>query len=109
MNSDILKAKWSKIQGQIQEQWSKLTDDDMEAISGSKNKLLGLIQERYECTKEEAEKQWNKFSRNTLDFLKEAEDEGNTVLERVNHIVSNSPWKSIAVAAVVGLAIGWRL
>ena len=39
------------------EKWGKLTDDDMEVIAGSKDKLVGRIQERYGIAKEAAEKQ----------------------------------------------------
>jgi uncharacterized protein YjbJ (UPF0337 family) len=36
--------------------WAELTDDDMLAIEGKKDNLLGKIQERYGYHKEQAEK-----------------------------------------------------
>jgi Uncharacterized protein conserved in bacteria len=44
-------------QGQGQEQWGKLTDDDFDMIDGRREQLAGRIQERYGVTRDEAEKQ----------------------------------------------------
>jgi uncharacterized protein YjbJ (UPF0337 family) len=45
------------------ENWSKLTDDDLQEISGKREQLVGKIQETYGLTRREAEKQvwdWGK-------------------------------------------------
>lgn len=57
MNWDQIQGKWKQFAGSVQEQWGKLTDDDMDRIEGNRDKLVGRIQERYGVTKEEAEKQ----------------------------------------------------
>lgn len=57
MNSDEMRGKWNQMKGSVKQQWAKLTDDDLTAIDGSRDKLIGKIQERYGITKEKAEQQ----------------------------------------------------
>ena len=40
MNKDIFAGKWKQFKGEIQTQWGKLTDDDLEAINGDIEKLV---------------------------------------------------------------------
>ena len=47
MNEDILKGKWLEIKGRLKEKWGKLTDNDLRAIAGQGEKLLGLLQKKY--------------------------------------------------------------
>jgi len=61
MNEDRIKGKWKQLIGRIKKQWGKLTDDDMTRMEGSREELLGKIQERYGITKEQAEKQIREF------------------------------------------------
>ena len=57
MNSDILKGNWKQFRGEIQKQWGKLTNDDIDVINGEYDKLVGRLQERYGWKREEAERQ----------------------------------------------------
>jgi uncharacterized protein YjbJ (UPF0337 family) len=57
MNQDILAGKWKQMRGELKTWWGKLTDDDFERIGGHKDKLVGLIQERYGYTREQAEQE----------------------------------------------------
>ena len=41
----------------VQQQWGKLTDDDLTTIEGRRVELVGKIQERYGSAKDEIEKQ----------------------------------------------------
>ena len=69
MNDDIFKGEWKKIKGNVKEQWGKLTDDDLTAIDGKREQLVGKIQSRYGYAKDKAEdelKNWEKkWSNNT--------------------------------------------
>jgi len=56
MNWDQVKGEWKQLKGAMREQWAKLTDDDLEAAAGDRDKLLGKIQERYGYEKERANK-----------------------------------------------------
>jgi uncharacterized protein YjbJ (UPF0337 family) len=54
MNWDQVEGKWTQMKGSIKQQWGKLTDDDLDYIAGSRDKLIGKLQERYGLAKEEA-------------------------------------------------------
>jgi uncharacterized protein YjbJ (UPF0337 family) len=57
MNHDILAGRWKQMRGELKTWWGKLTDDDVDRIGGQKDKLIGLIQERYGYTREQAEQE----------------------------------------------------
>ena len=54
MNTNILKGNWKQLQGNIKEQWGKLTDDDLTQIQGKRDKLEGVLQEKYGYSKSKA-------------------------------------------------------
>ena len=57
VNQDILAGKWKQIRGELKTWWGKLTDDDVDTIGGQKDKLTGLLQEKYGYTREQAEQE----------------------------------------------------
>lgn len=61
MDTDTLKGKWEQLKGNIQRDWGKLTNDDMDVIEGNAKILVGKLQERYGMTKEAAEKEVEKY------------------------------------------------
>jgi len=54
MNTDIIEGKWKQVSGRVQEQWGKLTNDDVQQIDGKAERLEGKLQETYGMTKEQA-------------------------------------------------------
>ena len=66
MNKDIFEGKWEQLKGAVREKWGDLTDDDLTQINGSRERLLGKIQEAYGRSRDDAEreiKEWEKTSR----------------------------------------------
>jgi uncharacterized protein YjbJ (UPF0337 family) len=62
MNRDTLKGQWTQLKGQVRKQWGKLTDDEVDQIQGNLEILMGRLQERYGYSREEAEREierWN--------------------------------------------------
>jgi uncharacterized protein YjbJ (UPF0337 family) len=57
MNWDQIKGNWQQMKGIAKQRWGKLTDDDLAAIAGERDKLVGRLQELYGITKEEAQRQ----------------------------------------------------
>ena len=47
MNWDRIKGNWKQLEGKVQEQWGKLTDDDIGIIAGRRAPLAGKVEERY--------------------------------------------------------------
>jgi uncharacterized protein YjbJ (UPF0337 family) len=62
MNWDQIEGKWKQFTGSARERWGKLTDDDMQTLTGQKDHLVGKIQERYGIAKADAEKQADEWS-----------------------------------------------
>lgn len=58
MNNNILEGKWKQIRGQAKVWWGKITDDDLEKVGGQYDKLIGLLQEKYGYTQQQAEEEY---------------------------------------------------
>jgi len=55
MNWDQIEGKWKQSVGKVKEKWGKLTDDDLTAINGQRDQLIGKIQERVASRKARTE------------------------------------------------------
>jgi uncharacterized protein YjbJ (UPF0337 family) len=61
MNWDRIEGNWKQVKGKIKENWGKLTDDDLDVIGGKRDQLIGKIQQQYGISKDEAERQVDRF------------------------------------------------
>jgi uncharacterized protein YjbJ (UPF0337 family) len=57
MRNEIFEGKWKQMRGQAKIWWGKFTDADLEQVDGKLSKLIGLLQEKYGYTLEQAEKE----------------------------------------------------
>jgi uncharacterized protein YjbJ (UPF0337 family) len=57
MNWDRIEGDWKQFKGKVQQQWGKLTNDDIDVIKGNQTELAGRLQQRYGYAKDEAQKQ----------------------------------------------------
>jgi uncharacterized protein YjbJ (UPF0337 family) len=64
MDWNQLEGNWRQIRGRIRAKWAKLTDDDMAAIGGRKDQLVGKLQERYGKKREDLEREVDVWIRN---------------------------------------------
>ena len=64
MNWDQVAGEWKQLKGKVKERWGKLTDDDLEVISGRSDQLVGALQKRYGMAKDAAEAEVNEFLTN---------------------------------------------
>lgn len=55
--ADIIKGKWRELVGTARILWDELTVAELIGSEGDTQKLANLIQQRYDMTHEEAEKQ----------------------------------------------------
>ncbi|MFD2610872.1 CsbD family protein [Paenibacillus gansuensis] len=67
MDNNVLKGKWNQLKGEAKKQWGKLTDDELDVIGGEKDKLVGKLQEHYGHSKDDAEREYDNWSRNYRD------------------------------------------
>ena len=64
MNWDLIEGNWKQFKGNVKQQWSKLTDDQLDVIAGKREHLAGKIQVMYGIGKDEAEHQLSDWQSN---------------------------------------------
>jgi uncharacterized protein YjbJ (UPF0337 family) len=57
MNQDVFAGQWKQMRGELKSWWGKLVDADFDRIGGQKDKLIGLIQEKYGYVREHAQRE----------------------------------------------------
>ena len=57
MNQDIFAGQWKQMRGALKSWWGKLADDDFDRIEGQKDQLIGLVQEKYGHTRDQAQQE----------------------------------------------------
>ena len=50
-------AQWKVFRAPIREQWSKIADEQLDVVDGSRERLIGAIRKAYAISQEQAEKQ----------------------------------------------------
>ena len=55
MNWDQIAGNWKQMTGRIRQEWSKLSESDIDNAKGNRDSLIGKIQERYGVARDEAE------------------------------------------------------
>ena len=68
MNWDRIEGNWKTFKGQVQQQWGKLTNDDLDVISGKRDELVGRIQNTYGLARDEADRQVSEWEKNQKAF-----------------------------------------
>ena len=56
MNWDRVEGNWKEFKVKVQQQWGKLTNDDLDVIEGKRTELAGRLQQRYGIAKGDAER-----------------------------------------------------
>lgn len=57
MNQDTFAGQWKQMRGTLRSWWGKLTDDDLERIGGHKDRLIGMLQEKYGYARDMAQRE----------------------------------------------------
>ena len=74
MNTDMVAGKWKQALAKAKGEWANLTDDDLKKAEAGREHLVGVVQERYGKTKEEAHKQvqafWERFDKDLQNHTK---------------------------------------
>lgn len=61
MNKDTIEGNWKQLKGKAQQEWGKLTNDDLDRMDGSREELEGKIQERYGIARDKAKRAVDDF------------------------------------------------
>ena len=67
MNKDIFQGDWKILKGKVKEKWGKLTDDDLTAINGKKDQLIGKLQKRYGYVQDRAQREISEWEHSFSD------------------------------------------
>jgi len=57
MNTQIIEGNWNLMKGRVKELWGRLTDDDVLKIDGKSERLIGMLEQRYGYSREQAERE----------------------------------------------------
>jgi uncharacterized protein YjbJ (UPF0337 family) len=57
MNTDTFEGQWRQMRGDLRSWWGKLSESDFEKIAGRKDRLIGMLQEKYGHTREAAQQE----------------------------------------------------
>ncbi|HTV71730.1 MAG TPA: CsbD family protein [Rhizobiaceae bacterium] len=57
MNWNQVEGNWEEFKGKAQQQWGKLTNDDLDVIEGKRKELAGKIQKHYGKAEADAERE----------------------------------------------------
>lgn len=61
IKESLLEAKWKRIRGKVKQHWTTLTDADLDNIDGSREVLIGVLQDKYSYTRQQAEDEVDRF------------------------------------------------
>ena len=53
MNLDRIEGNWKQLKGNIQQQWGKLTCNQLDVVLGKRQRIAGRLQEIYGIVKDE--------------------------------------------------------
>jgi uncharacterized protein YjbJ (UPF0337 family) len=71
MNWDRMEGEWKQKRGRAVHHWGRVMNDELAAIAGKYEELVGKLQERYGIAKEEANRQVKDFKK-TIDCLQKS-------------------------------------
>ncbi len=61
MNSDTIQGRWHEWKGGMKARWGRITDNEWMEASGDRERILGLLQQHYGYTREQAEDELDEF------------------------------------------------
>lgn len=64
MNWDQIEGNWKQLKGKAQAKWGDITDDEWHQVSGRRDEIAGLVQEKYGYSRERAEQEVDDWSGN---------------------------------------------
>ena len=109
MNQDIFEGQWKQMRGELKSWWSNLTDSDLDRIGGQKDKLIGLVQEKYGYTRYQAEQdveqRFKEFADKTRGFgakvINKAQEFGATAANKASEAAAATKDKATEFAHTV--------
>lgn len=60
-SKEVARQSWAEIKTKIKQQWSKILEEDLDALKDDSQLLISKLQEVYGHAKERAEREYNDF------------------------------------------------
>jgi uncharacterized protein YjbJ (UPF0337 family) len=57
MNKDVFLGNWKQVRGEARVWWDRLTDNDLDKVAGRFEMFIGLLQEKYDYSRAQAERE----------------------------------------------------
>jgi len=70
MNWDRVEGQWKQRRGKAVSHWGKMMNDELAAVAGKHEQLVGILQEKYGVAKEEAKRQVIEFKKSIAQLKK---------------------------------------
>lgn len=103
MNEDVFAGQWKQMRGELKSWWSQLADDELDLIGGHKDKLIGLVQERYGYAREHAEQE---VERRFKEFSDKTSGTVASITAKAQEFGATAGGKANDAATVVGEKMG---
>ena len=62
MNWDQIEGNWREYTGAARAKWGELTDDEIQQAEGHRERMVGLLQQKYGMAKDAAERELQSFA-----------------------------------------------
>jgi uncharacterized protein YjbJ (UPF0337 family) len=118
MDWNDISASWHQLGGAAKAYWAKLNDDDLAVINGKREQLIGVLQERYGISADQAEQQVNDWAVRMVGNIapvvgamasraaRPVGQIGEMIGDGIRGTVRANSYASLATAAAVGLMLG---
>ena len=97
ISNQQLAGQWNQLKGSVRQRWGRLTDDELQMVKGSTERLIGLIQEKTGESRQSIE-----------NFLDSALEQGSAYASRISEKASHLSHESEESLREKGHKIGDR-
>jgi uncharacterized protein YjbJ (UPF0337 family) len=110
MTPDTFAAKWQQMRGTLRSWWGKLTDDDWERIGGHKDRLIGMLQEKYGYAKDmalrEVDRRFQEYGIQSGNVGQEIKDAGQNVAQSAANAYGDAKAKAQELGTAAAEKVG---
>jgi uncharacterized protein YjbJ (UPF0337 family) len=110
MTPDTFAAKWQQMRGTLRSWWGKLTDDDWERIGGHKDRLIGMLQEKYGYAKDmalrEVDRRFQEYGIQSDNVGQEMKSAGQNISQGAANVYSDAKAKAQELGSAASEKVG---
>jgi uncharacterized protein YjbJ (UPF0337 family) len=107
---DTFAAKWQQMRGTLRSWWGKLTDDDWERIGGQKDRLIGMLQEKYGYAKDmalrEVDRRFQEYGIQSGNVGQEMKNAGQNISQGAANVYSDAKAKAQELSSAAAEKVG---